>query len=150
MAEIIHVDFQGRGKGRNHPSQSRRPMGAINRKWRPQIVHEFGTCDLGVDLDNVVVKMAEMKEQYPGSMTLFESGDFVQAFFEDAVILSRLFGMTAHDVVFKGKSAGTVCGSSRTIITADLVQSGYQTVIYNLEQDKFRVITPGHQGGAHQ
>lgn len=150
MAEIINVDFQRRGKGRNHPSRSRRPARTMNRKWKPQIVHEFGTCDLGVDLGKVTVTTEELKELYPGALIVFESGNYVRAFFEDAVTLSRLFGMTAHDVVFKGKSVGIVCGSSRTRIVADLVRSGYQTVIYNLEQDRFRVITKGHQGGAHQ
>ena len=98
----------------------------------------------------------EIKAQYPGALLLFRLGDFYEMFYDDAVLASRLLGLTLTSRS-KGEKAVPMAGVPYHSVHAyvkRLIQAGYKVALCDqiedpreaqglVDRDVTRVITPG-------
>ena len=98
----------------------------------------------------------EIKAQYPGALLLFRLGDFYEMFYDDAVLASRLLGLTLTSRS-KGEKAVPMAGVPHHSVHAyvkRLIQAGYKVALCDqiedpreaqglVDRDVTRVITPG-------
>jgi len=98
----------------------------------------------------------EIKAQYPGALLLFRLGDFYEMFYDDAVLASRLLGLTLTSRS-KGEKAVPMAGVPHHSVHAyvkRLIQAGYKVALCDqiedpreaqglVDRDVTRVITAG-------
>ena len=79
----------------------------------------------------------QVKAQYPGALLLFRLGDFYEMFFEDAVLASRLLGLTLTSRS-KGDKAVPMAGVPYHAVHSyvkRLIQAGYKVALCDQIED---------------